>query len=134
MTNAEVSAFLSTQSECYERCAGTAWQRECGSIQGAETCVDCSPVPQPSALDDCHSEGTFDSCPSGPLLDPAALYGRVCNGAAECSDGFDELNCDPAARTFRCGSGASVPWSFLCDGTATCPDATDEFACFPPPF
>ena len=132
-TDAGVSTFLSMQADCYESCARAGWQRECGSVEGAPTCNDCGSTPEPMALEVCLSEGSFDACPSGPL-DEKTLYGLVCNGADECADGFDERNCDPAARSFRCASGESVPWLFLCDGTSTCPDASDEFACFPPPF
>ena len=49
-----------------------------------------------------------------------------CDGAAECADNSDELNC-PTCRPdqFTCDSGECVPRKEKCDGVALCSDGSD---------
>jgi hypothetical protein len=126
-TDPEVSAFLSMQAGCFEQCADGFWQLECGTT-GNDPC-SCGSESAPAALAGCQASNYFTECFSGPFAEATIIIGRVCNGTEDCADGFDELNCDPMARSFRCASGENVPWLSLCDGTAACPDGSDEFAC-----
>ncbi|HEY3496508.1 MAG TPA: LDL receptor domain-containing protein, partial [Polyangiaceae bacterium] len=54
---------------------------------------------------------------------------NFCDGEAQCADGYDERNCDPAAEAYACGGGEQVEWDALCDGESDCPDGDDEHAC-----
>jgi hypothetical protein len=115
VTNAEVATYLSMQAACYETCAARNWPVECGGLGQATSCSECGAMPLPAALADCEASCSFN--------------GRVCNGIEECANGNDELNCNPAARSFQCASGESVPWLSLCDGVAACADTSDEELC-----
>jgi hypothetical protein len=126
-TDPLVSDFLSMQAGCFEQCAGPFWELECGST-GNDPCI-CGSESAPAALAGCQASHSFTECLSGPFVDGSIVIGRICNGSEDCADGFDERNCDPAVRSFRCASGENVPWLSLCDGTAACSDASDEFAC-----
>ncbi|XP_047740758.1 very low-density lipoprotein receptor-like, partial [Hyalella azteca] len=53
-----------------------------------------------------------------------------CNGASECDDGEDELNCPGscASNQFHC-DGVCFPRKILCNGRTECDDGTDEANC-----
>nr|XP_055074200.1 low-density lipoprotein receptor-related protein 1B-like isoform X3 [Misgurnus anguillicaudatus] len=75
---------------------------------------------------------TFLSCNSTSLcVHPSWL----CDGANDCGDYADEMNCHaPAIHTcedghFACPSGNCISSVWLCDGQKDCEDGADEFQC-----
>jgi hypothetical protein len=69
-----------------------------------------------------------NTCPSG---DP---FGYRCDepSSLDCSDGYDQRNCDPTAPRYDCGDGGFIEWTAVCDGTGDCDNEVDEFRCGAP--
>lgn len=69
--------------------------------------------------------GESKHCPGGEVTFGGHQW---CDGAAECPDGFDELNC-VAASTYTCADNTTIDAALVCDGQADCVDDSDELNC-----
>lgn len=69
-----------------------------------------------------------NTCPNGEHF----AYRCDETSSIDCSDGYDQRNCDPAAPRYDCGDGGFIAWTAVCDGTADCDNGVDEFRCGPP--
>jgi Low-density lipoprotein receptor domain class A len=81
---------------------------------------------------DLPAHGELSQCPAwevSALTCPDAGAMTLCDGTAECSDRFDELNCTAGAATYTCAGGTHIAWSSVCDGKNDCDDGMDEFGC-----
>jgi hypothetical protein len=65
------------------------------------------------------------TCPSGGDF----AYRCDEDGSLDCSDGYDQRNCDPAAPRYDCGDGEAIAWTAVCDGSPDCATEVDEFRC-----
>jgi hypothetical protein len=65
------------------------------------------------------------ACPSG------GTFAYRCDepGSFDCSDGYDQRNCDPAAPQYDGGDGGLIAWTAVCDGAPDCANEVDEFRC-----
>jgi hypothetical protein len=94
-------------------------QRECGC--SFVLCEIATPY-----LPECPSYQS-QSCPSG------GTFGYRCDtrGSLDCSDGYNQRNCDPSAPRYDCGDGGDIAWTAVCDGAPDCANEVDEFRCGP---
>lgn len=64
-------------------------------------------------------------CPSGETF----AYRCAGDGSLQCTDGYDERNCDRSAPRYDCGDGEFIAWTAVCDGLGDCANDVDEFRC-----
>ncbi|XP_050713067.1 serine-rich adhesin for platelets-like [Eriocheir sinensis] len=56
----------------------------------------------------------------------------ICDDAADCPDGADEVGCDATpCDGFRCWDDVCIPWAWRCDGRVDCKEGKDEYGCPP---
>jgi hypothetical protein len=94
-------------------------QRECG----CDLILCDATVPDMPGCPSYQSE----ACPSGGTFE----YRCDAGGLFDCSDGYDQRNCDPSATRYDCGDGDDIAWTAVCDGSPDCATEVDEFRCGP---
>lgn len=97
---------------CFFDCFTTA---SCSVLAGSH-CRDSAP-PLATCLDECQ---VYD-CGDGTTI----LRSWVCDNAADCLDGRDEVDCE----YFECENGGRVRLDDVCDGFPDCLDVSDEQDC-----
>jgi hypothetical protein len=78
------------------------------------------------AIEGCPSYQSH-ACPSGETF----AYRCDEYGTNDCSDGYDQRNCDPTAARYDCGDSGFIDWTDVCDGSPDCANEVDEFRCGP---